>query len=306
MNYSIIIKYLPTIILNFFNYFINKYIFKLLSIKNFLGHNFNDFKEGKINNIRLNWSSNYFDLYNPKEIDNLKPLVIFLHGGYFVNDNEESENSNYLANQFNKLGYRFISFNYTKQKMPENISKNSFGKYEASDIFSNIDPIKAIFDAYKDIINLIYFLYNSQVNQVIIVGYSAGAILALLNLLNTYYFGIDNSFNHKMIKMIVSIAGTLSSNSIIGLPSNFSDISFSGLIQNYEIPLLLWHGDKDKVISIEGVYELVNIYKKNNYDKYIKVDILENIGHNCIQNIKNKDLLTLAESVDQFYFSFYK
>lgn len=303
MDLNIIIKYLPTIIFNFLNYLFKKYILKNLSITFFLGHNFNDFKVGKINNIRFNSSLSYFDLYNPKKIINNKPMIVFCHGGYFVNDDEESDNVKYLAQKFNNLGYRFVSLNYTKQKMPENISKNNLGKYESSDIFENIDPIKAIFDGYKDLIDLLYFLVNSKVDEVILIGYSAGAILVLLNLLNTYYFGIDNSSNIKIVKMIVSLAGTLSGNSIVGLPSNFSNISFTGLIQNFQIPLLLWHGDEDNVISLDGVLELQDIYNKNNYSNYLKVDILKGVDHDCIINIKNKESLSIAESVDHFYSS---
>jgi pimeloyl-ACP methyl ester carboxylesterase len=109
------------------------------------------------------------DIYYFGNTQNLKPVVVYVHGGGWVNGDKANQLENKLS-LFNQLSYVFVSINYR-------LSPNN----------SNLDPARIkypdhnndVADAVKWIIDNISS-YGGDKNKIVLLGHSAGAHLVAL------------------------------------------------------------------------------------------------------------------------------
>jgi hypothetical protein len=125
--------------------------------------------------IGFNKKKNTLDVYYPKDIDTLKDVVVFVHGGSW---NSGSKNS-----------YSFLGRNFAKKNVVEvniNYRLSPEVKYEEM----TRDVAKAVVWVYDHIKE-----YGGDPNRIFIAGHSAGGHLAALVSMDSDYFlyeGIEN------------------------------------------------------------------------------------------------------------------
>jgi len=193
-----------------------------------------------------------FDLYIPKNKNQLSPLIFLAHGGAWVLGSKSTLNS--LATFLAKNGFIVINFNY---RLLQHVN--------------TIDEQIQDFKSCSKYILASKLLENSQ-RKKIIIGESAGAHLAFLS--------------HKIIQWdgIVSISGPLNYSQIKNLDflplnshkwflpyllknkekssNNWKKIS--PIYQDIDCPVLLFQGKKDPLVPFKDAIELRNTLERKN------------------------------------------
>lgn len=231
-----------------------------------------EYNIGKNNNIVFSKYNNYMDLYLPsnKKSDT---AIVYCNGGYFINSNEENENVKYLAESFNKKGYSFFSLNYTVQTLNSNVNLSN-----PLELNMNLNYYKAVYQSCKDLFDALTYIKKMGVKKVVCMGFSSGAIMSLVTLIDTYPFLSMENPHRDFVKGVISIAGTLDSNEFLGAPPNnkFNIIKY---IDKKSPPSLLWHGDNDIIVPKNGVIGIKKKYDELDKKEECKLFLLEKIGH---------------------------
>lgn len=231
-----------------------------------------EYNIGKNNNIVFSKYNNYMDLYLPsnKKSDT---AIVYCNGGYFINSNEENENVKYLAESFNKKGYSFFSLNYTVQTLNSNVNLSN-----PLELNMNLNYYKAVYQSCKDLFDALTYIKKMGVKKVVCMGFSSGAIMSLVTLIDTYPFLSMENPHRDFVKGVISIAGTLDSNEFLGAPPNnkFNIIKY---IDKKSPPSLLWHGDNDIIVPKNGVIGIKKKYDELDKKEECKLFLLERIGH---------------------------
>lgn len=188
------------------------------------------------------------DIYTADDAFQLKkrPLVVFVHGGAFVAGNKTDFATGCEA--FAKLGYTAATVQYRLGYSGSNNGCNAANWTEMK---------KAFYRAMQDTRSAIQYLvdnsekYNIDTNNIILFGYSAGAVTVLHTAyctqqeMNTYdstivkSLGPLPSFGGKL-SGVVSLAGFLGSTDFL-----------SGDDKN--IPLLMYHGTCDFIVGYDAI-----------------------------------------------------
>ncbi|MGN0648921.1 MAG: alpha/beta hydrolase [Oscillospiraceae bacterium] len=139
------------------------------------------------------------DVYLPEgDTCDKRPVIIWVHGGgmYVGSKSESWDPVSFLANDFAKKGYVFVSVDYRLN--PEWEATNAFLetlKNAAEDVASSVDWIKANADEY-----------GIDSSRIVIAGHSAGAEIA-----DNYYFSSylvnDSEYDKSGIKAVISASG---------------------------------------------------------------------------------------------------
>ena len=121
-----------------------------------------------IPNIDKNLTS--LDIYTLPDFDNLRPVVIWIHGGgWSIGD--KLNKMDLKVPFFRDLGYIFVSVNYRLSPFPFDLTDDNRIKHP--------DHIIDIADALKFVYNNIE-LYGGDKTNIVVLGHSAGAHLAAL------------------------------------------------------------------------------------------------------------------------------
>lgn len=209
-------------------------------------------------------SDRLLDLYLPQAQKTEKPLpvIVFIHGGGFTGgDKGLTELCINLAAE----GFAVASINYTltlKYKkaegtsgtanMSKGIPKNGFHPLLNEAIqTASADAVKALTWIKNNSSK-----YNLDSNKVAISGGSAGAITALY----TTYVS-----NQKVIKI----------KAVIDLWGGLENVD---LIKKGAVPLLIYHGDLDKLINVDFAYALKKRMEEIGSTKS-EIHIMEGKGH---------------------------
>jgi acetyl esterase/lipase len=204
------------------------------------------------------------DLRLPEKSENDLPLVVVLHGGGFTSGDKTDLLTQKLCVDFAKQGYITAAINY------QLLSDQSFFKMLTNDCKVRLNPLDytkcQMYDAIRDTRTAIRFLkgnhakYGIDTARVFVIGYSAGAVIAqhlvwMDESDKHFYFGDFVKDKHEGLddvlypneradaavsalpRAIVAISGALFSNQFID----------GGSQEN--IPLLMFHGDQDDMIS---------------------------------------------------------
>ena len=171
------------------------------------------------------------DLYQPKNSDLKRPLIIFMHGGGFAGGSPENSHEVEFAKITASRGYTagLISYRLTRKNQ-------SFGcDYEAS------RKIKTFQLAAEDFMDAVHFMnenaekYNIDPSRIIVGGSSAGAE-AVLNAVYNPDLMFEKSEKYKNLKFsaVLSLAGAL------------LDVRY--LKKEQAVPGILFHGIKDNLV----------------------------------------------------------
>src|SRR5699024_3016391 len=188
-------------------------------------------------------SDKMLDLYLPVISGNKKiPVVIFVHGGGFSGGDKGKGNS-ILCSKIAKKGFAVISINYWLTLKHHKVSGASCTANMSKEIPSAFHPAlhKAVRNASNDLVLALHWLkisankYNISPSMVALSGGSAGAMTVL-------YTAYASGQNVLPIKAVVDLWGGLEDVSVVkeGAP-----------------PVLIYHGDKDKLINVEFSYALM-------------------------------------------------
>lgn len=187
------------------------------------------------------------DIFIPDKIDNPLPVLLFFHGGYWLNGSKEI--MGYLAKNILTIPMIFVTIGYKlapKYKFPVALN----------------DAKKAIVKVIKNIEK-----YGGNKSSLVVSGHSAGGHIAMSLVLNKYLNGI---IPENYIKLCAPISGVFD---LYECPdfvkSNFienendyikaSPLYFS--IENCKVPFLLTSGGMD-FLNIKRDHELMHARMK--------------------------------------------
>jgi len=211
--------------------------------------------DGKNENLLL-------DIYEPNDGGTeIRPLIIFVHGGSFVSGSKEvySENAINLA----KKGYVVSSINYRLD------TTTHPGGYTPS----SLDINKPINISKEDALTALHWLiinadqYKIDIERIIFGGSSAGAVTAL-------YTAYSEEMDAKKIKAVYSIAGAV-------MPDGLE------IIDESDPPTIMFNGTVDTIVPYTMATATVDKLKS----KGVTINLVsyQGAGHGIISQ-KNTDI----------------
>ncbi len=226
----------------------------------------NNIQYGEAKNIKGENEKLLLDVFMPPKIDSnqKRPLLIFIHGGGFVNNSKTGTFSGKVCNAFAKRGYVTASIDYRL-----GVEKNGFDSGKA--VKSNNDYAEALYRAQQDGKAAIRFFrkyanqYGIDTSQIFITGSSAGSktclAIAYLNE-NEIPRGVD-----------VNKWGSLEGNSgnegysskVAGVMNAWGAMIDFHWIQQGDAPLFNTAGTNDKTVPYDSSYD----YHGFKYGPYI-------------------------------------
>ena len=120
-----------------------------------------------------------YDVYIPNDYKQTHPIIVYVHGGAFIHG-DKANKMQYKPKYFTQKGCVFISINYRLSPEDNNFSPNRV-KYP----IHNEDISLAISHIIKNIQK-----YKGDINNMVLMGHSAGATLITLT-------GVDSKFLGK-------------------------------------------------------------------------------------------------------------
>jgi acetyl esterase/lipase len=239
-----------------------------------------------------NDSLHTLDMYIPPKSKNNHILIIYIHGGGWYAGNKRE--AIHWADYFQNKGYAVASIDYRLTKMPE----KNFHPTQMSDIDKALRFLVSKSDNY-----------NFDSTKIIIMGFSAGAHLALM-----YGYKYDSS---KRIKAAISLCGILDLTDQQLLNADLGDMSGSKMVSlfigdttmnipkrqaaspvfnldEHSPPTCFVHGKSDDIVPFQQSVKATNVLKK--YNISTAIDLLENTNHNLL----SIDLSANFYKVDSF------
>ena len=236
---------------------------------------------GKTNNIVYTATGNVIDLYRISKPNNINEIVLYAHGGYFLRGTEENQYALDCAEKFNEEGYNVISMAYTLQTEQSYAEAMAAGGEQATMWWLN-----AAISSTNNLIETIEFIKNMGISKINIIGYSAGATMALLSSVGESPF---NQYGLKrpdlsVINSIVAIAGSLTT------PTVPPTVAWPYL--NATSPkMMLWIGSEDTVVAPSGAEAIKTHYDAMGRPDDCILNILSGVDHDSILNIKSTNLV---------------
>lgn len=235
---------------------------------------------GKTDNIPYNSEGKIMDLYQiPEPIDN-RVIILYIHGGFFHSGTEENPYALDCATKFNALGYNVISMAYTLQSEESYTQAITAGGEIATNWWLN-----AAISATNDLTDAIEFIKTLGINKINIIGFSAGATMAVISAIgpspfNQYGLKIPD---RSVIHTITSIAGSLTT------PTDPPTTAVPYLDENSPI-MSLWIGRNDTIVAASGAQAIKDKYDEMGRSEDCTLNILEGVGHDDIWNIPSTGL----------------
>ncbi len=224
----------------------------------------------------------YLDVFTPDgDTSKLRPLLIYFHGGTFINGSKETDEAYLICEEFVKRGYVAVSSTYRQEE--------SFLSLASSE-----QMIKAVFRAVEDVKASIRYFYKDvkdngnpfqiDTSRIIIGGASAGSIAVLHAIYVNGFFELDQQLQNYAFDL--GIDDNLEGNSgnqgyssdVIGVINVSGALRNKKYLDNNTIPLLSVHNEVDFTIPfgvahpyqipflplLHGSNVLHNHYKKQN------------------------------------------
>ncbi|HEX2583750.1 MAG TPA: alpha/beta hydrolase [Steroidobacteraceae bacterium] len=188
-------------------------------------------------------SRNKLDVYRPEGIDHSVPIVIFIHGGGW--DSGDKAQYKFVGAALAEQGYVAVLPNYSlypQVKFPAFLD----------------DAARAIVWVHSHAAEL-----NGDVNQIYLVGHSAGAHIAVMLALNEAYLQHAGGDAH-WLKGVVGLAGPYDflpftypyMNDLFGPPDRFAESQPINYVRPDAPPLLLMHGLRDHTVAPTNTRQL--------------------------------------------------
>tara|TARA_B110000037_G_scaffold20930_1_gene22857 strand:+ start:7922 stop:9271 length:1350 start_codon:yes stop_codon:yes gene_type:complete len=243
-----------------------------------------DYPIDKTDNIEYNstsTSTHVMDLYRISNPIDIETMVVYVHGGSFINGTEENKNAIDCKDKFNAEGYNVISVRYTLQT--QSSYDNALNTYmttgDSSDILNW--SVSAVVSAANDLIDAIDHIKQMGIKKINLIGYSAGAIMSLCCALGPDSITGLKTYDRSIVQSITSIAGSLTTQ--LGVPF------FDGL--DVDSPnLMIWHGSVDETLVVSGAQSIKNKYDELGISSKCILNILEGVGHDNIWTIRSSNL----------------
>ena len=238
----------------------------------------------------LSFGSNYgskLDLYYPKKSDKPSPVIVFFHGGKWMNG--KKQDYRFVADAFTKKGYIVIIPDYVKYPITK------FPTWQE-------DGAKAVVWAYNNVKT-----YNGDKNNLFVMGHSAGAHIGALLIANNEYL-LKQKASRSYIKAFVGIAGPYNFTpddkdleDMFGPKENYPNMQVSTYIDGKQPPMLLLWGEKDKDVGKSNLDKLENTLKQKGGEYEIKT--YPNIDHidiiTALSPLK-QNLAPVLKDIDSF------
>lgn len=234
-------------------------------------------------------------IHSPNGIDSQvkRPLVIALHGC-----SQDSKNIS-VESGWNKLAddNNFIVL-YPEQKRSNNMSK-CFNWFELDDIAKNAGELQSI-------INMVDYgiqKYNIDTSQIFVYGLSAGAAMGV-SLLAVYpsYFKVGAIFAGAPYKIATNKMQAM--NAMIKTkdktPLEWGSLVSKDTVQQEYPKLIVFHGTKDKVVSIDNSIELI--------DQWTYLHHIDTTPDNVTTSFKTSDVerIVYSDSLEEEKIVFYR
>ena len=233
-----------------------------------------------------------FDFYEPANDDvELRPLIIWAHGGSFLGGDENSGDIVDLCEEFTKRGYVNASINYRLLSFPYILGQIGAGVPVDEVFFDGV--VKAVFDMKaairffrQDAAN--ENIYKIDPNQIYVGGASAGAIMAI----HAAYLTEESDFDNYTIldgMEFINASGGFEGDSgnegyssavsgVINLCGAVGSIDF---IQADEVPIVSIHGSADGTVPYETGFASASGFNVIEMDGSFTIDQhANNIGLN--------------------------
>lgn len=212
---------------------------------------YTDIKYGSNTDISGNSVDLKLDVYVPKNASagRLFPLVLYVHGGGFV-DGDKSEASGLML-KFVDSGYVAVSINY---RLYDESADGT--PCDADTTLTKYAAYMAVQDTKAALRYMVAnaAVYRIDVSKIFLAGSSAGAVTVL----NTTYLTQSN-FNSIIPGAEAALGGLNNSSNNLTNTFNIRGIAAnSGCLPDPSyitaanvVPMILFHGEKDKVIPVE-------------------------------------------------------
>ena len=239
-----------------------------------------DYDVGKTNDIVYNAQEQKLDLYRIANPSNINEIILYIHGGYFIRGTEENQYALDCATKFNGKGYNVISMAYTLQTEASYDQAIAAGGDTATMWW-----LSAVISAANDLIDAIEFIKTLGITKINIIGYSAGATMALLACIGPSLFtpyGLKTP-DRSVIHTVTAIAGSLTT------PTVPPTTAYQFLDKDSPT-MMLWIGTDDQVVAAAGAEAIKDKYDELGRSSDCILNILENVGHDNIWTIPSSNL----------------
>lgn len=226
-------------------------------------------------------SDKILDLYLPNVVGEQKlPVLIFVHGGGFAGGDKEGTAD--LCSKIATKGFAVISINYwltlKHKKIAGASATANMAKGVQHDRKFHPGLKTAVRNASDDLVLVLQWIrrhqeaYNLDISKVALSGGSAGAMTVLY----TAY---------------VSEQKVLPIRAVIDLWGGLED---EGVIKRDSPPVLIYHGDKDKLIHVDYAYALKERMDEIGNTRSV-LHIMEGKGHARYDIIRNEKINEISK-----------
>ena len=190
------------------------------------------------------------DVYQPvSESDELRPLIMFIHGGSFINGDKADEAYCLWCSHFASLGYVAVSINYRMGWSPSSTNIDAAG-------------FRATQDAHAALRFLVHNAnrYHINTDWIFVGGSSAGAITAL----NVAFLNDKNkpaSVTHEgpVAKLAPEYPESFHISSVVNMWGAVCD---TAILKGSNTSIISFHGDADDIIPYKCGYPFVSLLEK--------------------------------------------
>ncbi|MFD1255423.1 alpha/beta hydrolase [Mucilaginibacter terrae] len=211
-------------------------------------------------------SDRKLDLYLPANVSKNKfPVILFIHGGGFSGGDKKGTEE--ICSKFSNSGYAVVSVNYRLELKRVKIKGAGAGDNMALGLPVNgkFHPAlnKAITMASDDALLAITWIKNNahtyklDSSKLIISGGSAGGMTALY----TAYVCKNKALP---VRAVINLWGGLENADVIG---------------NNAPPIITYHGDMDKTISVDYAYAIEKAFNNKKDNHLSELHIMVGKGH---------------------------
>lgn len=234
------------------------------------------------------------DLYEPANFDGLKPAIIMVHGGGLITGSKEHGPIVRMCQYFASRGWLAVSINYRLNDDCGMIPDQWEETVSSNPLFEGLDTARAIYPAARDTKAAVRWLYahsdeyGIDTDYISLGGGSAGAYLSIAvggTEEDDYLAEISNDLDWTLETTYPDYPSQVHT-----LLDFWGGPGFANSIQvvyGKEVfgpdtpPILIVHGDEDKVVNYNNASRLVGICETNDLD--YELITLEGQGHSAWQ-----------------------
>ncbi len=234
------------------------------------------------------------DLYEPVNFNGLKPAIIMVHGGGLITGSKEHGPIVSMCQYFASRGWLAVSINYRLNDDCGMIPDQWEETVSSNPLFEGLDTARAIYPAARDTKAAVRWLYahsdeyGIDTEYISLGGGSAGAYLSialggteevdyLAEISNDLDWTLETTYPDypSRVHTILDFWGGP------GFANSIQVVYGKEVFGPDSPPILIVHGDEDKVVNYNNASRLVDIYETNGLD--YELITLKGQGHSAWQ-----------------------